>query len=231
MNDVGPGHLTVALSETTAPYGGTVDLNPSGAFDFTPTPGFCGVATFVYELRTDSTVITAVPAVDTATASIRVDCVPVAGNDGTTVPEDSGASTITVLSNDADPDPGQTLTITGVTQAVNGSVAIVELLNGTMAVSYTPNADFAGADSFNYVISDGHGGNATGTVAMTVTPVNDAPSFDVSSNQMVAEDAGPQTVNGLATAMSAGPANEAGQALSFTRCQHQHRAVLGAARR
>ncbi len=50
---------------------------------------------------------------------------------------------------------------------------------------------------------------------MTVTPVNDAPSFVLNSDQTVAEDAGPQVVNGVATAMSAGPANESAQALNF----------------
>ncbi len=41
--------------------------------------------------------------------------------------------------------------------------------------TYTPAANFTGADSFTYTISDGNGGTDTATVTVTVTPVNDAP--------------------------------------------------------
>ena len=36
--------------------------------------------------------------------------------------------------------------------------------------TYTPEADFAGADSFTYEVSDGQGGTDTATVAITVAP-------------------------------------------------------------
>ena len=53
----------------------------------------------------------------------------------------------------------------------HGSVAA----NPDGTISYTPNADFHGDDSFQYLIDDGHGGVATGTVTVSVKPVNDAP--------------------------------------------------------
>src|SRR6185436_10917587 len=56
--------------------------------------------------------------------------------------------------------------------------------------------------------------SATQTFTITLTNVNDAPSFAVGANQTVLEDAGPQTVAGWATSLSPG-ANEAGQVLSF----------------
>jgi hypothetical protein len=43
-------------------------------------------------------------------------------------------------------------------------------------VTYTPSVNFFGSDSFTYTISDGHGGTATGTVNVTVDPVDDAPT-------------------------------------------------------
>ena len=43
------------------------------------------------------------------------------------------------------------------------------------AITYTPDADYNGADSFRYNVSDGHGGTDTATVGVTVTPVNDPP--------------------------------------------------------
>jgi len=45
--------------------------------------------------------------------------------------------------------------------------------------------------------------------------VNDAPSFTKGADQTVNEDAGAQTVNNWATGVSAGPANESGQTLTF----------------
>ena len=45
--------------------------------------------------------------------------------------------------------------------------------------------------------------------------VNDAPSFTKGADQTVLEDAGAQSVTGWATSISAGPANESGQAVSF----------------
>jgi hypothetical protein len=56
---------------------------------------------------------------------------------------------------------------------------------------------------------------ATETAVLTITPVNDAPSFTKGADQSVNEDAGPQTVPNWATNLSPGPPNETGQALSF----------------
>src|SRR5204862_451522 len=47
-------------------------------------------------------------------------------------------------------------------------------------------------------------------------PVNDAPSFVRGADQTSNEDAGPQTVANWATAISAGPADESGQTVTFT---------------
>src|SRR5207247_8271538 len=70
-------------------------------------------------------------------------------------------------------------------------------------------------DALPFSIGDGNGGTATATVTVAVTSVNDAPSFTKGANQTVAQDAGAQTVPNWATAISAGPADESGQALNF----------------
>src|SRR5437762_824056 len=57
--------------------------------------------------------------------------------------------------------------------------------------------------------------SSTAPVTITVTAVNDAPSFTKGADQTVLEDAGAQTVNPWATGLSAGPLDEAGQALNF----------------
>ena len=85
------------------------------------------------------------------------------------VAEDSVVN-IAVLANDTDLD-GDTLSVTSRTAPAHGSAAI----NADGTITYTPAANYHGADSFTYTISDGNGGTATATVSVTVTGVNDAP--------------------------------------------------------
>src|SRR5204863_4274061 len=92
---------------------------------------------------------------------------PVAVNDTATTPEDTSVS-IPVLVNDSDVD-GDPLTITAAT-GTNGTVSIV----GTNLL-FTPATNFNGVVTLSYTISDGHGGTASATVSVTVTPVNDPP--------------------------------------------------------
>ena len=73
--------------------------------------------------------------------------------------------TIKVLANASDPD-GDQLEVVDVTQGANGEVA----LNDDGTVTYTPTEGFDGTDSFTYTIDDDHGGQATGTVSVTVLP-------------------------------------------------------------
>ena len=53
----------------------------------------------------------------------------------------------------------------------NGAVTLNE--DGTFV--FTPNTDFVGDDSFQYVITDANGQTSTATVSITVEAVNDAP--------------------------------------------------------
>ena len=95
-------------------------------------------------------------------ACVPPNSAPDAVDDPATVEVNSGSNVIDVLNNDTDPDM-DTLTITTVTQGANGSVAN----NGT-SVSYTPNMNFIGPDSFTYTIDDGHGHTDTATVNVSV---------------------------------------------------------------
>ncbi|MBT8053769.1 MAG: tandem-95 repeat protein [Gammaproteobacteria bacterium] len=94
---------------------------------------------------------------------------PVAGADSGTVDEDSSVN-IAVLGNDSDPD-GDPLDVTGVSNPPNGTASV----NGDDTINYAPDANFNGSDSFSYTLSDGNGGTDTGSVSVTVNPVNDAP--------------------------------------------------------
>ncbi len=135
---------------------------------------------------------------------------PDAHDDAATINEDSSANAISVLTNDTDPD-NDTLTITAVTQGGHGVTAIT---GGGSGVTFTPEADFSGADVFTYTISDGHGGTDTANVNVTINAVNDSPSFTKGADQTINEDAAAQTVNGWATNISAGQ-GESGQTVDF----------------
>src|SRR5215208_1069816 len=138
---------------------------------------------------------------------------PVANADAYTTEEDTTltVSAPGILSNDSDPD-GDSLSASVNTQPSNGTLN----LNSNGSFTYTPNANFNGSDTFTYTASDGKGGTATATVTITVNPVNDAPSFTKGPDQTVNEDAGAQSVPGWATDISAGPADENDQLLTFS---------------
>jgi hypothetical protein len=91
---------------------------------------------------------------------------PTANHDTLTVAANAPATVVNVLANDTDPDAGQTRTVTAVTPAAHGTAT----LSGGV-VTYQPNANYSGSDSFTYTISDGFGGTATATVHVTVPPL------------------------------------------------------------
>ena len=94
---------------------------------------------------------------------LAVNDAPLAIADVASTPHDR-AVTIDVLANDsADADAGDQLVLVSVASPAHGRTAIVD-----GRVVYTPNAGYAGADAFTYVVSDGQGEYATGSVAVTV---------------------------------------------------------------
>ena len=69
-----------------------------------------------------------------------------------------------MLGNDTDAD-ADTLTAGSASTPAHGVVT----LNANGSFTYTPTAGYSGPDSFTYVVSDGHGGSANGTVSITVS--------------------------------------------------------------
>jgi hypothetical protein len=139
---------------------------------------------------------------------------PIASNDSASVNEDDSI-TIAVLTNDSDPD-GDAITPSIVTNPTNGSVTI----NANGTITYTPTANYNGADSFTYRVSDGSLNSNTATVSINVTAVNDAPtavddffSTDFDTLLNIAANNGVQAndsdVDGdtLTTALVSGPYN------------------------
>ena len=168
--------------QSPTPNGGIVTITAAGqGINYTPRAGFSGTDVFSYTLSDRDPTS---PLTDTATVTVTVTDVndpPNAVNDtfGTTaspITEDSTDVELNVLANDTiEPDTGETLTITAVTQPANGTVRIST--DGSR-VLYTPNANFFGEDSFTYTIRDSNASPLTDTanVVVNVAGANDPPN-------------------------------------------------------
>ena len=115
---------------------------------------------------------------------------PVAHDDTAETAEDQ-AVTVDVLANDSDPD-GDELRVESVSAPAHGTTRITS--GGR--VTYTPRANYHGADRFSYVVTDPDGETAAATVAVTVRSINDAPSAaGVIPDQVLEEGDGPATLD------------------------------------
>ncbi len=94
---------------------------------------------------------------------------PVADAQTVDVDED-GSVLITLAGSDAD---GDALAFGLFSNPVHGSLSGFDSVART--VTYTPDADYWGPDSFQFQVDDGKLGTGTATVSLNVTPVNDAP--------------------------------------------------------
>ena len=98
---------------------------------------------------------------------------PLALDDQASTPEDTPL-VIPVQSNDSDPE-GDALTTTLLGSPLHGTAVV---LNGD-SIGYTPDPDYAGCDSFLYVLQDNGAPplSDTAQVVVCMTPVNDAPEI------------------------------------------------------
>ena len=95
---------------------------------------------------------------------------PVAVDDNIVLAEDT-FQTFDPTVNDSDVD-GDDVTATGIASGPANGVAVV---NPDGTVTYTPDANYFGADSFEVAVGDGNGGVDTSQVNVTVTGVDDDP--------------------------------------------------------
>ena len=163
-NDTDIDGDALSVSAVSNGSNGTVTINGDGTVEYIPNAGFSGSDSFTYtvsdgELTDEGTVSVSVGAANKS---------PVATADAVTGDEDTEIIG-NVLANDTDAD-SDSLTAAVATGPANGTVTVGN--DGSFV--YTPNANFNGSDSFTYTVSDGNLSD-TGTVNLTVAPVNDAP--------------------------------------------------------
>mgnify|MGYP001302229771 CR=1 FL=1 len=101
-------------------------------------------------------------------------------SDSATTDEDTSVS-INVLTNDSYLTSAP-ISVSVETNPSNGSISITDNL-----VTYLPNSNFHGTDSFNYKITQGDK-TSSALVSLTINPVNDAPVIDIASTISVDEN-------------------------------------------
>ena len=143
-----------------------------------------------------------------------------------TILEDAGPQTVNNWATgiSAGPNEGvQTLTfiVTNTSSATADLFSVAPAINTSGTLTYTPAPNRSGTATFIVVLKD-DGGTANGgqdtsvpqqLFTITITEVNDPPSFTKGPDQTVAEDPGFQSIGPWATNVSAGP-NEA-ESLQF----------------
>jgi hypothetical protein len=147
---------------------------------------------------------------------------PTAGDTSLTVAEDAPATTWAPVVSDPDGAAGLSCSIS--TPAAHGTATVAPDCSGG---TYAPAADYNGSDTVTYQVSDGIQTD-TGSVAVTVTPVPDAPVADAAS---ATTSAGTPTTVSLAAhdvdgqcplsfAVVSGPAHGALGALATPTCSN-----------
>tara|TARA_R110002051_G_scaffold41530_7_gene86144 strand:- start:28343 stop:29425 length:1083 start_codon:yes stop_codon:yes gene_type:complete len=160
-NDSDPdGNALTVTGVGTPTGGGSVAIQGGGTHVRYTAPATPGAKTFTYTIS-DGAGGSATATV-TVTVTAPSNQTPVAQNDYGFVTANH-AIALMVLANDTDPN-GDTLTVVSVTNITGGSVSIAP---GGSYVTYFAGST-AGSESFDYTISDGHGGNATGHVEVEV---------------------------------------------------------------
>ncbi|PLX71281.1 MAG: hypothetical protein C0614_14430, partial [Desulfuromonas sp.] len=167
------------------PEFGTLAFNEDGSFTYSPNENFFGTDSFTY-IANDGDA-------DSNVATVTINVLPVndapvaiddpgdpndpnsvnADPDAFTTPEDTPLviSIANILSNDIDIEDG-TPNFDGITVTTNNGTLVN---NGDGTLTYTPDPDYNGGDSFVYQVVDSEGLTATATVAITVLPVDDVP--------------------------------------------------------
>jgi len=170
------GSLENGIQVARVPSHGTLTMSADGSFTYVPAAGFFGTDSFTYR-ASDGTSLS-----DITAATLTVNTAPVA-NDQTFQTNEDTSFNGQLTASDAE---GGSLTYTMIAGSATGASVT---LNPNGSFAFTPNQDFNGPASFQFVVNDGTTVSAPATATVNVTAVNDPPSITA-----------PATVNGFENA-------------------------------
>ncbi|MCG8604915.1 tandem-95 repeat protein, partial [bacterium] len=140
-----------SLRIVDAPPNGSAAINPNtGEVIYTPGGSFSGSDSFTYMVNDNDGATS-----NAATVSVEVNDIPVAAGD-VAFTNANNSVTVEVALNDSDPDGTVDLTTVTISSAPENGSATVDSPSGR--VTYTPNLNFFGSDTFTYTIQDNDGG-------------------------------------------------------------------------
>jgi|GEM_PF-2875461 len=180
----------LTYSIVTQPTNGTVTITDAATGDFTYTPNadYNGSDSFTF-IANDGVLDS-----NEATVDITVNAVedaPVTQDNTISTTEDVAVSDVLVAT-DAD---GDALTYSIVTQPTNGTVSLDDAATGDF--TYTPDANYNGADSFTFVANDGTADSNEATITINVGAGNDAPVLADATLTVDEDTAGMTTLMGM----------------------------------
>jgi len=196
------------VSIVTMPTGGSVSVDPvTGEVTYTPSPGFSGTDTFVYEVCDDDGYC------DEATVTVEVNGVPAVADDADQTTENTPV-VIDVLANDTDTDGIDPTSVSIASPPANGTVAVDPV---TGEITYTPDVGFMGLDAFMYEVCDSLGLCNTASVVVLVDgapdPVDDTawtPQDTPVVIDVLANDTDPDSaIDPGSVSVTSGPSNGA----------------------
>ncbi len=223
-NDSDPNDDPLSVSSPLGAFqieglGGQVVLNSNGSFTYTPPTDQFGMAHFSYIVSDGNNEVQSLVTIDVTAANDP----PSFSNLGDImVDEDSGSYSQTWASDfSVGPDDESAQMLSSTTQVIttSGDLGFIQAptIDAMGVLTFEAAADTVGQSTIAYTLSDDGGDDDSTTVmfTITVTEVNDAPSFNGAGNIIVDEDSGLYQVI-WATDISAGPISEASQMLSST---------------
>ncbi|MBI5732444.1 tandem-95 repeat protein [Candidatus Jorgensenbacteria bacterium] len=105
---------------------------------------------------------------------------PIANDDDSITTDEDTSVLITLSGSDAD-IPTQTLIFSIDTPPAHGTLS--EIVGDQ--VTYTPNTDYNGSDSFTFVVYDGVVNSTPGTIDIGVDPINDVPAITLNGSSTI----------------------------------------------
>ena len=160
--DEDPQTITVTTNGTN----GSTTVNDDGTITYTPDPNFYGTDRYTYTIDDGNG--------GTTSKTVFVTVNPSSSVDNFLVTNENTPATIAVIDK---------LTVNTDTDGNNGTAVV----NRDGTITYFPDPDFNGTDSYTYTINYENGLTSSATVLVTVNPINDEPQA-VNDNSETNED-------------------------------------------